>query len=165
MFNEFQSQFGEWGIKISDGSHSSKPTGYPEWLTRGQQRAWDDRGFTFWDGRIKTIARIRAAQVISFMEDMQHDEEWREIGLDFGEPYNHCSFENLSQEPQIVLHNLIHLNPDQAEVLLGYITQNLVELTKMAEEDEKQKDEAFVRCIIMFARLGRKFGRREKIVR
>ena len=128
MFNEFQSQFSEWGIKISDGSHFSKPTGYPEWLTRGQQREWDDRGFTFWDGRIKTIARIRAAQAISFMEDMQRDEEWREIGVDFGEPYNHRSFENLSQEPQIVLHNLISLNPDQAEILLGYINKTWMNL-------------------------------------
>ena len=90
-----------------------------------------------------------------------HD-QWREIGYEFGEPYEHRSFENPSQEPQIVLHNLIHLNPDQAEDLLRYIQLNQEKLQKMADEDEIIKGKALAQCYIILTRLGRKVQAKRK---
>jgi hypothetical protein len=156
MSNIYLDPSSEWGMMILCESSHFGLTSCPEWADRLQRNEWGSHGFTIWDNPTHTIARIPAGQVLAWLTQMAQDMKWHQSGITVGEPATRIALDRPDQEPQVVLHNQIHLDPIRSEVFLNFCQQYREELTRLVEDDQKALDKAMVEVIKIFAARGRK---------
>lgn len=140
LTHESKQEAPQWGchINVSD-SNEREP--YPEWVKPLlSSSSWGDRGLVVWDESIRTVARMRAADALELLADLQTHAIEGEIIV--GSRRTVYSGHQLGKKTPYILVNKISLDADRASELLRFLLANEALLQKMATKDKERWDEA-----------------------
>lgn len=157
-----------WGMCFNQSpkyrrySKSEKELNCPDWFEEPQFRVWQEEGLIVWNNIDRKIEALNGSYTLRLLSQLESQDNWKTDGISITKQVTEISYEipprgrrkkNEQKPPTESNHSktyykeMVRLPPEAGLELIELINANKIIITKMAEKEKKQFNDAMHQLI------------------